>query len=103
MEIRARREAALAQAEGSKGDTMGASQSTSVPAAGSAAPAAPQAPGAMLRLTPQELAQFDGSDPSKPLYIAIRGKIYDVSASRQFYGPGGLCAGPGCVGRGSWG
>lgn len=42
-----------------------------------------------VRLTPQQLAGFDGSDPSKPLYIAVRGKIYDVSAGRSFYGPGG--------------
>lgn len=41
-----------------------------------------------VRLTPQQLAGFDGSDPSKPLYIAVRGKIYDVSAGRSFYGPG---------------
>lgn len=41
-----------------------------------------------VRLTPQQLAGFDGSDSSKPLYIAVRGKIYDVSAGRSFYGPG---------------
>eukprot|EP00877_Chromochloris_zofingiensis_P001930 jgi/Chrzof1/11738/Cz06g07180.t1 len=42
-----------------------------------------------LKLTPQELAAFDGSDPGKPLYIAVRGAVYDVSAGREFYGPGG--------------
>ena len=36
-----------------------------------------------------ELAAFDGSDPSKPLLIAIRGHIYDVTRGRGFYGPGG--------------
>jgi hypothetical protein len=41
-----------------------------------------------VRLTLQELAAFDGTDASKPLYIAVRGKIYDVSAGRSFYGPG---------------
>ncbi|EJF63049.1 cytochrome b5 [Dichomitus squalens LYAD-421 SS1] len=35
------------------------------------------------------LAQFDGSDPEKPVYIAIDGDVYDVSAGRATYGPGG--------------
>jgi predicted heme/steroid binding protein len=43
----------------------------------------------LLRLTKAELAQHDGSDASLPLYIAVRGRIYDVSAGRSFYGPGG--------------
>ncbi|KAJ3018185.1 hypothetical protein HKX48_003047 [Thoreauomyces humboldtii] len=40
-------------------------------------------------LTPAELLQYDGTDLSKPIYIAINGKIYDVSASPQYYGKGG--------------
>ena len=36
-----------------------------------------------------ELAQYDGSDPAKPLLIGIRGWVYDVTAGRDFYGPGG--------------
>ncbi|KKA27836.1 hypothetical protein TD95_003900 [Thielaviopsis punctulata] len=44
---------------------------------------------APIYLTPAELATYDGSDPSKPLYLAINGTIYDVSASRHIYGPGG--------------
>jgi predicted heme/steroid binding protein len=35
------------------------------------------------------LAQYDGSDPSKPIYISIDGDVYDVSANRRVYGPGG--------------
>lgn len=35
------------------------------------------------------LAQYDGSDPNKPLYIAIDGDVYDVSTNRLTYGPGG--------------
>lgn len=35
------------------------------------------------------LAQYDGSDPNKPLYIAIDGDVYDVSSNRLTYGPGG--------------
>ncbi|XP_022890301.1 membrane steroid-binding protein 2-like [Olea europaea var. sylvestris] len=37
----------------------------------------------------EELKQYDGSDKSKPLLMAIKGQIYDVSQSRLFYGPGG--------------
>ena len=37
-------------------------------------------------LTSQELLQYDGSDSSIPVYIAIRGQIYDVSARRDLYG-----------------
>lgn len=40
-------------------------------------------------ITEEELRQFDGSDPKKPLLMAIKGQIYDVSQSRMFYGPGG--------------
>jgi membrane-associated progesterone receptor component len=42
-----------------------------------------------LRLTPEQLLSFNGSDPSQPLLLAIRGRIYDVSSGRDFYGPGG--------------
>ncbi|WCJ28760.1 membrane steroid binding protein 1 [Euphorbia peplus] len=37
----------------------------------------------------QDLKAYDGSDPDKPLLMAIKGHIYDVSSSRMFYGPGG--------------
>jgi predicted heme/steroid binding protein len=47
------------------------------------------APAGSLRLTMAELAQYDGQDTSKPLYISVRGKIYDVTAGKTFYGPGG--------------
>ncbi|KAF5941085.1 hypothetical protein HYC85_022252 [Camellia sinensis] len=40
-------------------------------------------------VTEEELRAYDGSDPEKPLLMAIKGKIYDVSRSRMFYGPGG--------------
>jgi membrane-associated progesterone receptor component len=48
----------------------------------------------------QELAAYDGSDPSKPLLLAIRGEIYDVTRGRDFYGPGGpygMFAGKDCT------
>jgi membrane-associated progesterone receptor component len=33
-------------------------------------------------ITQEELRQYDGSDPEKPLLMAIKGQIYDVSQSR---------------------
>lgn len=43
-----------------------------------------------VTLTTSELARHDGSDPSLPLYISLNRSIYDVSASRHIYGPGGM-------------
>jgi membrane-associated progesterone receptor component len=43
-------------------------------------------------ITEEELKQYDGSDPKKPLLMAIKGQIYDVTQSRSFYGPGGAYA-----------
>jgi predicted heme/steroid binding protein len=40
-------------------------------------------------LTPTELLAYDGTDPTKPIYLAINGSIYDVSANARTYGPGG--------------
>ncbi|WOL00206.1 membrane steroid-binding protein 2-like [Canna indica] len=40
-------------------------------------------------VTEEELQAYDGSDREKPLLMAIKGQIYDVTQSRMFYGPGG--------------
>ncbi|KAG4907888.1 hypothetical protein AAZX31_20G144700 [Glycine max] len=40
-------------------------------------------------ITAEELKAYDGTDPEKPLLMAIKAQIYDVSQSRMFYGPGG--------------
>jgi predicted heme/steroid binding protein len=40
------------------------------------------------RYTPEELAQYDGRDPSKPLLLAIMGRVYDVTKGYDKYGPG---------------
>ncbi|KAH7419366.1 cytochrome b5-like heme/steroid binding domain-containing protein [Cadophora sp. MPI-SDFR-AT-0126] len=40
-------------------------------------------------LTDSDLKAFDGSDPTKPIYLAINGTIYDVTAGERHYGPGG--------------
>jgi len=50
--------------------------------------------------SPSELAGYDGSDPSKPLLIGIRGYVYDVTRGRDFYGPDGpygMFAGKDCT------
>lgn len=52
-------------------------------------PAPPAKPVQLGEVTLEELRAYDGSDPKKPLLIAIKGQIYDVSMSRMFYGPGG--------------
>ncbi|GKV23638.1 hypothetical protein SLEP1_g33343 [Rubroshorea leprosula] len=52
-------------------------------------PAAVPEPVQLGDVTEEELRAYDGSDPRKPLLMAIKGQIYDVSRSRMFYGPGG--------------
>lgn len=42
-----------------------------------------------LRLTPEQLALFNGTDTTIPVYIAINGTVFDVSQGRHTYGPGG--------------
>ncbi|KAH9815468.1 cytochrome b5-like heme/steroid binding domain-containing protein [Melampsora americana] len=39
--------------------------------------------------TLQELSQYDGTDPSKPIYVAIKGIVFDVSSKAEMYGPSG--------------
>lgn len=38
-------------------------------------------------VTADELKHYDGSDSTKPLLMAIKGQIYDVSQSRYSYKP----------------
>src|ERR1700753_2364716 len=40
-------------------------------------------------LTDAQLTLYNGTDPTLPVYLALNGTIYDVSAGRQIYGPGG--------------
>jgi predicted heme/steroid binding protein len=42
-----------------------------------------------LLLTPAQLALFNGTDPARPIYLAINGTIFDVTAGKHTYGPGG--------------
>ncbi|KAM7498586.1 hypothetical protein LguiA_023000 [Lonicera macranthoides] len=40
-----------------------------------------------MDLTLHQLKQYDGTDPSKPIYMAIKGRIFDVTTEKSFYGP----------------
>lgn len=40
-------------------------------------------------ITVGDLATYTGQDASKPIYVAIKGRVYDVSRKREVYGPGG--------------
>jgi predicted heme/steroid binding protein len=42
-----------------------------------------------LLLTDEQLSLYNGTDPNLPLYLALNGTIYDVTAGRRIYGPGG--------------
>lgn len=52
-------------------------------------PAAPLPRAEARNYTRSEFATYDGRDPTKPILLAIRGKVYDVTRGRSFYGPGG--------------
>lgn len=41
-------------------------------------------------LTTEQLAQHDGTDPEKHMYLAIKGVIYDIRNGKAFYGPNGI-------------
>ena len=42
-----------------------------------------------INLTAQQLALYNGTDLKLPVYIAVNGTIFDVSAGKHTYGPGG--------------
>lgn len=48
-----------------------------------------QVVGTYLNFTESQLASFNGSDPLLPIYIAINGSVYDVTAAGGMYGPKG--------------
>ncbi|KAI9164512.1 Dihydrodipicolinate synthase [Blastocladiella emersonii ATCC 22665] len=51
------------------------------------AAAKPAEPLVIRNYTRKELAEFDGRD-GKRIFIAVRGKVYDVTRGASFYGPG---------------
>ncbi|CAE6532502.1 unnamed protein product [Rhizoctonia solani] len=42
--------------------------------------------------TLEKLKEFNGDDPTKPVYVSIKGTVFDVTAKRDTYGPGGSYA-----------
>ena len=57
------------------------------PSAPVALPSAPP-PTVFQIFTPPQLLPYNGNN-SMPVYLAVRGKIFDVTPGRNFYGPGG--------------
>lgn len=51
-------------------------------------PTEPPAAQVFRRFTRAELARYDGADGGS-VFLAVRGRVYDVSSARAFYGPGG--------------
>lgn len=45
-----------------------------------------------MELTALQLSEYNGTDPSKPIYVAVKGRIFDVTNGKSFYGPGGAYA-----------
>ncbi|XP_024380786.1 probable steroid-binding protein 3 [Physcomitrium patens] len=39
-----------------------------------------------------QLSRYNGTNDALPILVAIRGKIYDVTSGKSFYGPGGSYA-----------
>lgn len=48
----------------------------------------PPPPAVFRTYTPRTLLPFNGAD-NGPVFFAVRGKVFDVSRGRNFYGPGG--------------
>ena len=41
----------------------------------------------LRKFTEKQLLEFNGSDSAKPIYLAIKGTVFDVTASRETYTP----------------
>lgn len=39
--------------------------------------------------SPAELSLYNGRDKSKPVYVSVKGDVFDVTQGRRIYGPGG--------------
>uniref|UniRef100_A0A672ND43 Neudesin-like n=1 Tax=Sinocyclocheilus grahami TaxID=75366 RepID=A0A672ND43_SINGR len=41
-----------------------------------------------LVFTEEELQRYDGSEDGQPIYMAIKGVVFDVTTGKEFYGKG---------------
>ncbi|KAJ9649522.1 Dihydrodipicolinate synthase [Coniosporium tulheliwenetii] len=48
----------------------------------------PPPPTVFRTFTPPTLLPYNGTN-GQPVYLAVRGRVFDVSPGRNFYGPGG--------------
>ena len=71
------------------GGKRGLKASLGVQGCSSSPPSSNPVDPAFKPLSLDELRRFDGQVPDLPIYLAIQGFIYDVSESREVYGPGG--------------
>ena len=39
-------------------------------------------------ITLEELSKYCGADPFRPILFSVRGRVFDVTTGRDFYGPG---------------
>lgn len=39
-------------------------------------------------LTLDQLKQYDGTNPSNPVYLSVKGRMFDVTTGKSFYRPG---------------
>ncbi len=46
-------------------------------------------PADLPKFSSEHLKTFDGTDSNKPIYIALDGLVYDVTAGKEFYQVGG--------------
>lgn len=44
----------------------------------------------LREFTAAELAKYDGSDPDNPIYLALDGQVYDITAGKDYYKTGGV-------------
>jgi membrane-associated progesterone receptor component len=48
-----------------------------------------QKTGVFTTFTPRTLLPYNGHADGVPIYFAVNGRVFDVSAGKNFYGPGG--------------